>query len=92
VLDEFYPLIETLIKDVQYLEAETVKARYELSCRVQNSHRAFLRSDILSDLRSNYSENRTYQAYLEQFCDGQDPFESVEWEKRIMMLAHINQE
>ena len=90
VLGEFFPLIETLIKDVKHLEAETVKARYELSCYVQKSHGEFLRADILSDLRSNYGDNRAYQAYLEQFCGGQDPFESVGWVKHIMKLAHTN--
>ena len=91
VLGEFFPLIEALIEDVKHLEAETVKARYELSCYVQNSHREFLRADILSDLRSDYRDNRAYQAYIEQFCGGQDPFESTRWVKHMMKLAHMGQ-
>ena len=49
-LYEFCQLIDDLIKDIQHLESETVRTRYELSKHLEYPYDDYLRSDILSDL------------------------------------------
>ena len=57
---EFSQLIDDLIKDIQHLESETVRTRYELSRHLTYPYNEYLRSDILSDLGRRYSDHPTY--------------------------------
>ncbi len=85
---EFCWLIDLLVKDIQHLESETVKTRYELSKHLIHPYDVYLRSDILSDLSVRYTDNPTYQFYIQLFYDGQDPMETDEFNNHIYRLSH----
>lgn len=85
---EFCQLIDDLIKDIQHLESETVRTRYELSRHLTYPYNEYLRSDILSDLGRRYSDHPAYQVYIQLLYNNQDPMETDEWCEHICRLAH----
>ena len=91
---EFCQLIDDLIKDIQHLESETVRTRYELSRHLTYPYNEYLRSDILSDLGRRYSDHPTYQIYIQLLYNNQDPMETDEWCEHICRLAngHVDSE
>jgi hypothetical protein len=88
VLYEFCKLVDALVADVIHLEAELVSTRYELSKHLKEPYNDFLRSDIFSSLGARHSGNEAYDAYVELFCDNQDPMEANEKEEHMWKLAH----
>jgi hypothetical protein len=87
---EFCKLIDLLIKDIQHLESEVVKTRYELSYHLNSYEQECLRSEILSNLAGRYGGTPAYDSYVQLFYNKQDPMESTEWVTHICNLAHIS--
>lgn len=87
---DFCKLIDLLIKDIQHLELEVVKTRYELSYYLPSPENEFLRSDILSNLAGRHSGYPAYDSYVELLYNKQDPMESEEWVAKICNAAHIH--
>ena len=85
---EFISLIDCLVKDIQHLESETVRIRYELSRYLPHPYSADLLGDIVSDLAGRYSDDPAYQVYMKLMYDNRDPMESDEWASQIHRLAH----
>ena len=52
LIQSFLELVDSMVKDIQHLKAETVKARYELSQKLDPEHQWTTGADILSDLCS----------------------------------------
>jgi len=88
LLYEFCWLVDNLVKDIQHLESETVRTRYELSQYLNHPYDESLRSDILSNLAGSYSDNSAYQAYIRLLYHNQDPLDSDEWVEHIWNIAH----
>lgn len=76
--------------DVQQLESEVVKTRYELSCYLNSYEQQCLRSELLSNLAGRYSGTPAYNKYIQLFYNEQDSMESTEWVTHICNLAHIS--
>lgn len=87
-LFEMVKLINYLIKDIQHLESEIIRTRYELSQYLSCPYDEYLRSDILSNLAGRYAGNEAYQTYVKMLYNNQDPMESKEWVDYIWKLAH----
>ena len=87
---EFCQLIEYLIFDIQHLETEVVKTRYELSRYLPDQQGELLRGEILSDLGGRYSDHPAYAAYIGLFHDDFDPMDSDEWLHHIIQVAQGN--
>jgi len=85
---EFCKLIDVMINDIKYLESETVRYRYALSCYLPDHEKENLRSDILSNLADRYYWSEAYQQYIQMFYNNQDPMDSDEWCEHICRLAH----
>jgi hypothetical protein len=85
---DYFRLIEALIADIQHLESEVVRTRYELSRRLTEKERNLLRSDILSNLGGRYAGDSAYDAFVQKWCGGRDPMDSDEWVEHIWRLAH----
>ena len=85
---DFFRLIEALISDIQHLESEVVCTRYELSRYLPEKERNLLRSDILSNLGGRYASDPAYDAFVQEWCGGNDPMDSDEWVEHICRLAH----
>ena len=83
-----FRLIESLITDIQHLESEVVRTRYELSRHLSEKERNLLRSDILSNLGGRYAGDPVYDAFVQEWCGGSDPMDSDEWVEHICRLAH----
>lgn len=84
---EFCELIDSLVNDINHLEAELVSTRYELSLYLKEPHNEFLRSDIFSSLGRRYSGNDAYDEYVKRFCHNQDPQESDEKVEHMWKLS-----
>ena len=84
---EFCQLIEYLILDIQHLETEVVKTRYQLSHYLPAPQGGSLRCDILSDLGGRYSDHPAYATYISLVHDGYDPMDSDEWVQHIIQTA-----
>ena len=65
-----FRLIESLITDIQHLESEVVRTRYELSRHLSEKERNLLRSDILAGLGERYAGNPVYDAFVQEWCGG----------------------
>ena len=85
---DMFQLMEALITDIQHLESEVVRTRYELSRYLPEKERNLLRSDILSGLADRYAEDPAYDAFVEDWCGGTDPMDTDEWVEHIRRLAH----
>jgi hypothetical protein len=85
---DYFRLIEALIADIQHLESEVVRTRYELSRYLPAKERELLRSDILSNLGGRHAGNPAYDVFVREWCNGTDPMDSDEWVEHIWRLAH----
>ena len=85
---DYFRLIEALIADIQHLESEVVRTRYELSRQLPEKERELLHSDILANLGGRYAGNPAYDVFVRQWCNGIDPMDSDEWVEHIWRLAH----
>ena len=83
-----FRFIESLITDIQHLESEVVRTRYELSKCLPEEERNLLRSDILAGLGGRYPDDPAYDAFVQEWCGGSDPMDSDEWVEHIWSLAH----
>ena len=88
IISDVFRLIESLITDIQHLESEVVRMRYELSRHLSEKERNLLRSDILAGLGGRYAGNPVYDAFVQEWCGGSDPMDSDEWVEHIWRLAH----
>lgn len=83
----FCQLVDTMIKDIQHLEAECVRTRYQLSKHLEEPEDLYYRSNILSGLRAPYYDSLAYQMYMAIYYDGGDPLSFKEWTSAINRLA-----
>jgi hypothetical protein len=87
-LFNFCQLVDLLVKNIMYLETEVVKTRYELSSHLKPPYSDHLRSDILSNLAGQYTDNTAYQIYIKLMYDNHDPMESDEHVRHLISLAY----
>ena len=88
LISDVFRLIESLVADIQHLESEVVRTRYELSRHLSERERNLLRSDILSNLGGRYAGDPVYDAFVQEWCGGSDSMDSDEWVEHIWSLAH----
>ena len=77
----------SMVKDIQHLKAETVKARYELSQKLDPEHQWTTGADILSDLDTPHYDNLAYQEYMRIYYDGGDPMSFKEHGDSMIRIA-----
>ena len=88
LISDVFRLIEAMLADIQHLESEVVRTRYELSRHLSERERNLLRSDILSNLGGRYAGDPAYDAFVQKWCGGSDPMDSDEWVDHMWSLAH----
>ena len=69
----FLELVDSMVRDIQHLKAETVRARYELCKALDPEHERFTAVDLLSNLDMPRYDNMAYQEYVRIYYDGGDP-------------------
>ncbi len=70
---EFFALVDTMVKDIQHLEAEAIRARYALRMMLDPKKEWITTGDLLSGLISPYGENLAYKEFMRIYYDGGDP-------------------
>ena len=83
----FLELVDVMVKDIQHLEAEAIRARYELSKVLDPEHKWITSVDILTDLEFPYYDHRAYQEYMRIYYDGGDPMSFKEFIDAMTNLA-----
>lgn len=83
----YLELIDAMVKDIQHLKAETIRARYELSQKFDPEHKWITTVDILSDLDMPHYDSMAYQQYVSLYYDGGDPLSFKEYVDSMVRLA-----
>jgi hypothetical protein len=85
---EFCQLTDFLISDIQDLESEIVRLRYELSRCMSKQNNEMLSCDFLSDLAGRYYWDKAYKQYISKYCNGNDPMDSDKYVEHLLKLSH----
>ena len=83
----FLELVDSMVKDIQHLKAETIRARYELSQKYDPEHTWITTVDLLSDLGMPHYDNLAYQEYMRIDYDGSDPMAFKDYLDSMVRLA-----
>lgn len=83
----FLELVDALVRDLQHLKAETIRARYELSRKFDPDHKWITTVDMLSDLNMPHYDSMAYQQYVSIYYDGGDPLSFKEFTDSMVRLA-----
>ena len=87
LINSYLELIDAMVRDMQHLKAETIRARYELSQKFDPDHKWITTVDILSDLDMPHYDSMAYQQYVSLYYDGGDPMSFKEYIDSMVNLA-----
>ena len=83
----FLELVDAMVRDIQHLKAETIRARYELSLKFDPDHKWITTVDILSNLNMPHYDSMAYQQYVSIYYDGGDPMSFKGYVDSMVRLA-----
>lgn len=83
----FLELVDVMVRDIQHLKAETIRARYELSQKLDPDHKWITTVDILSNLDMPHYDSIAYQQYVNIYYDGGDPMSFKGYVDSMVRLA-----
>lgn len=84
----FLKLVDDMVKDIQHLTAETIRARYELSRQTDPGKEWITSVDILSNLDMPHYDSLAYQEYNRIYYDGGDPMSFKDFVDSMANLAN----
>ena len=87
LIRSFLELVNDMVRDIQHLKAETIRARYQLSKELDPEHIQFTTVDILSDLDMPHYDSLAYQEFARIYYDGGDPMVFKEFIDSMVGLA-----
>lgn len=87
LIGSFLKLVDSMVRDIQHLKAETIRARYELSMKYDPEHKWITTVDILSNLDTPHYDSLAYQEYMNIYYDGGDPMSFKEFSDSMVLLA-----
>lgn len=87
LIKSYLELIDAMVKDIQHLKAETIRARYELSLKYDPGHEWITVLDILSNLEMPHYDSMAYQQYVSIYYDGGDPLTFKDYVNSMAKLA-----
>lgn len=87
LIASYMELIDAMVRDIQHLKAETIRARYELSQKFDPDHKWITTVDILSNLNMPHYDSMAYQQYVSTYYDGRDPLSFKEYVDSMVQLA-----
>ena len=87
LITSYLELIDAMVKDIQHLKAETIRARYELSQKYDPEHKWITTVDILSNLDMPHYDSMAYQQYVSLYYDGGDPLSFKGYIDSMVRLA-----
>ena len=87
LIRSFLELVDAMVKDIQHLKAETIRARYRLAMEMDPEHKQITTVDILSDLDMPHHDSLAYQEFSRICYDGGDPLAFKEFIDSMVQLA-----
>ena len=87
LIGSFLELVDSMVRDIQHLKAETIRARYKLSKEYDPEHKWITTVDILSNLDTPHYDSLAYQEYIRIYYDGGDPMSFREFTDSMILLA-----
>ena len=87
LIASFLELVDAMVRDIQHLKAETIRARYELSRKFDPDHKWITTVDILSNLDLPHYDSMAYQQYVSIYYDGGDPMSFKGYVDSMVRLA-----
>ena len=84
----YLQLVDSLVKDIQQLELEAIRLRYELSKRLPAYAGMMLKADIYSALAGRYEWQEAYAKYVSLYCNGMDPLDNETYSSKMREMAH----
>ena len=87
LIRSFLELVDAMVRDIQHLKAETVRARYRLAMEMAPEHKQITTVDILSDLDMPHYDNLAYQEFSRICYDVGDPMAFKEFVDSMVQLA-----
>jgi len=88
LISSYLELIDAMVKDIQHLKAETIRARYELYRKFGPEHNRITTVDILSNLDMPHYDSMAYQQYVSLYYDGGDPLSFKGFIDSMVRLAN----
>jgi len=85
---EYLQLIDYLVNDIQELELEVIRLRYELSNRLPAYDGLMLKCDIFSALAGRYDWQEAYVRYVSLYCNDVDPLDNKSYSGKMKEMAH----
>lgn len=87
LIHSFLELVDSMVRDIQHLKAETIRARYELSQKYDPEHEWITTVDILSNPDTPHYDSLAYQEYVMAYYDGGDPMSFKEYIDSMVNLS-----
>ena len=87
LIDSFLELVDAMVKDMQHLKAETIRARYQLGCKLDPEHKWITTVDILSNLDMPHYDSTAYQEFMRIYYDGGAPLPFKDYIDSMARLA-----
>lgn len=87
LIRSFLELVDSMVRDIQHLKAETIRAKYELSREYDPEHKWITTVDILSNLDMPHYDSPAYREYMNIYYDGGDPMSFKEFTDSMVRLA-----
>ena len=87
LIHSFLELTDLLVRDLQHLKAETLRARYQLREHMDPENSWITSVDMLSNLEMPHYDNMAYQEYMRVYYNGGDPLEFKEFTDSMVHLT-----
>lgn len=88
LVTSYLELIDAMVRDIQHLKAEVIRARYELSRKLDPGREWITDVDILSNLDMPHYDSMAYQQYVSLYYDGGDPMSFKGFVDSMIRLAN----
>ena len=87
LIRSFLELVDAMVKDIQHLKAEAIRARYRLAMETDPACEQITTVDLLSDLDMPHYDSLAYQEFSRICYDGGDPMAFKEFVDSMIQLA-----
>lgn len=88
LINSFLKLVDDMVKDIQHLKAEAIRARYALSEQEDPGKEWIASADLLSGLDMPHYDSLAYQEYSRIYYDGGDPMSFKDFVDSMTNLAN----
>ena len=87
LIRSFLELVDAMVRDIQHLKAEAVRARYRFAMETDPERKQITTVDILSDLDMPHYDSLAYQEFSRICYDEGDPMAFKEFTDSMVQLA-----